>query len=595
MNNNFITEEELEKLETVEPAARPSGAPPEPNQNPFFRGTIAPVLQHDSNLVATQYKRSSGVPIRPLMPPSAGSGAQANAGSTGVSSNLIKPIKVQTEANTTAISQLQTQNFQGTWNAAVSYSKSALVDFAGIVYVSLQSFNLNNEPDLSPTFWLATGSESFVGAWNSATAYTTGQIVSVGSALYIAIANSTNQDPTTTTGFWQLLTGTSVYEGAWSSSTAYSVGQTVSYTDGNFYIAIAAGTNHTPTPTGSSFWTLLGTSNTLIGAYSGGTSYIAGNQVTNAGNIFQALQATTGNAPPTPPATNAFWQLIGPQDLGSVPDGSSRFGQTASGLSYRPTSNPLTATDAGSNATVSIASFTMRTSSKGDISINSGSVTALSYGTLYYIYYDDSTLAGGAVSFNATTTQSTALNGAGRFFVGSIITPVSGAPATTGNNDGGVGTQSGGTTLFLFGAILGTFGGATSINNINNGIDGNLTTFAQMLQTSAPSGANTGVMTTSQANPTSQAWTSLTLFMRTAAPVNNAGSTVSLAYSTDGSASFTNVYSLSGSTRALTTDSVSLPLNINLALVRVKMTVSRASGTSTAEADLYEAYVIGVQ
>jgi hypothetical protein len=99
-----------------------------------------------------------------------------------------------------------------------------------------------------------------------------------------------------------------------------------------------------------------------------------------------------------------------------VTDGSTRFAQTAGGLTYRPTSNPLTSTDAGSNATVSIAAFTMRCTGHTDVSISSGSITALSYDTLYYIYYDDAALAGGAVTFNATTTKETAINGSGRFF-----------------------------------------------------------------------------------------------------------------------------------------------------------------------------------
>jgi len=63
MANQFISESDLEKNFTpVEQAAQPAGAPPEPNQNPFFRGTISPVLQHDSSFTNTQYKRSSGFP-----------------------------------------------------------------------------------------------------------------------------------------------------------------------------------------------------------------------------------------------------------------------------------------------------------------------------------------------------------------------------------------------------------------------------------------------------------------------------------------------------------------------------------------------------
>src|SRR5436309_3128722 len=148
MTNNFITEEELEKYTPVEQAAQPAGAPPPVNENPFFRGTISPVLQHDSSLVATQYKKSSGVPVRPLMPPNPGSGAQGNAGSTGIAAKLISPVQAQANQNTAAIAKLAATSFQGAWSATVSYSAGAQVDFGGTIYTSLQNSNLNNQPDI---------------------------------------------------------------------------------------------------------------------------------------------------------------------------------------------------------------------------------------------------------------------------------------------------------------------------------------------------------------------------------------------------------------------------------------------------------------
>lgn len=47
------------------------------------------------------------------------------------------------------------------------------------------------------------------------------------------------------------------------------------------------------------------------GAYAGGTAYVAGDVVTNQNSSWIALQATTGNAPPTLPTTvNAYWMLL---------------------------------------------------------------------------------------------------------------------------------------------------------------------------------------------------------------------------------------------------------------------------------------------
>ena len=387
-----------------------------------------------------------------------------------------------------------------------------------------------------------------------------------------------------------------MYEGTWSSLTAYSVGQTVSYTDGNFYICIVANTNVAPAPTGSTDWVLLGTSNTLIGSYSGATAYVAGNQVTNAGNIFQALQATTGNAPPTPPATNAFWQLIGPSTLTAVPDGTSRFAQTASGLSYRPLSNPLTATDAGASATINIAAFTMRTSSKGDVSYNSGSITSLSYATRYYIYCDDPTLAGGSVSYNATTTGTSALNGAGRFFIGSITTPASGAPDTIGNNDGGVGVQSGATIQIRPGAVSVTGTTAQSANP-QFAFDGDFTTFGTNQLTRTGGSVNLTWLYSGFAGLTDK-YTSLVLNFRSAVPTNTlsaAGNKVTASYSLDGGATFSNFYVLGASaTRALQTDTITLVVTQNVSAIQIRLVTNSIAGDVAGQTVLANAYEIWV-
>lgn len=129
--------------------------------------------------------------------------------------------------------------------------------------------------------------------------------------------------------------------------------------------------------------------------------------------------------------------------LGYIGDSANRKAATAATLSYRPLSNPLTATDAGVTATVTIANFTMRVAGIGDLSVTGGSIPTLAFSTLYFIYYDDPDFAGGTVTFNATTVKENVLNNAGRFFTGSILTPADGAADTIGNNDGGVGAQFG--------------------------------------------------------------------------------------------------------------------------------------------------------
>ena len=129
--------------------------------------------------------------------------------------------------------------------------------------------------------------------------------------------------------------------------------------------------------------------------------------------------------------------------LVTIADGSTRFARTGVHSSYRPLTNPLTAHDAGGGvATIPVASFTMRVGAT-DVSVTGSTIGSLLNGKLYFVYYDDAALAGGSVTMVATTTRETALQGAGRFLVGSVLTPVAGAPDTIGNNDGGTGAQIG--------------------------------------------------------------------------------------------------------------------------------------------------------
>lgn len=133
---------------------------------------------------------------------------------------------------------------------------------------------------------------------------------------------------------------------------------------------------------------------------------------------------------------------------------------------YRALSNPLTAHDAGSNVTVSIASFTMQLAGLTNISYNSGSITALSYNTLYYIYLDDPTEAGGTPpgGYHATTFKENAFAGNTRFFVGSITTPLAGNPDTVGNSDGGNSAQYGMLNTYYLSNV-----GFSSVLNQGNG------------------------------------------------------------------------------------------------------------------------------
>lgn len=122
--------------------------------------------------------------------------------------------------------------------------------------------------------------------------------------------------------------------------------------------------------------------------------------------------------------------------------------------SYPAPGTVLTASDAGSSATISVASHTRVYGDISNKTVNSGSVTGLAYSTLYYVYYDDVSRAGGAVTYHADTNPNHALpnKAAGRHFVGSVTTPASGGGSTSGGGSppaGGGGVDKGDVTSTL--------------------------------------------------------------------------------------------------------------------------------------------------
>lgn len=112
----------------------------------------------------------------------------------------------------------------------------------------------------------------------------------------------------------------------------------------------------------------------------------------------------------------------------------------AGGKLSTQSTQPLTATDAGSDASINVASHSVQFGSGvGAVSYNSGSITGLAFSTVYYVYADDPTYAGGAVTYLATTNANTATANDGRYYVGKVTTPANGAGDTGGGYGGGGG------------------------------------------------------------------------------------------------------------------------------------------------------------
>ncbi len=88
------------------------------------------------------------------------------------------------------------------------------------------------------------------------------------------------------------------------------------------------------------------------------------------------------------------------------------------------TPNPLTATDAGADATITVAAHTRIYGDGSTLAIAGPvSLTGRAYSTLYYVYYDDPTRS------DTTPTYQTG----DRHLVGSITTPAAAAPPEVGD------------------------------------------------------------------------------------------------------------------------------------------------------------------
>lgn len=94
----------------------------------------------------------------------------------------------------------------------------------------------------------------------------------------------------------------------------------------------------------------------------------------------------------------------------------------------------LSATDAGTDATITVASFTRVYDDGSTVVITGAPITGLAYSTTYAVYYDDATRADTTPTFEATTLTGTARHNyaTGRHYVDTITTPASGGGTTSG-------------------------------------------------------------------------------------------------------------------------------------------------------------------
>lgn len=93
----------------------------------------------------------------------------------------------------------------------------------------------------------------------------------------------------------------------------------------------------------------------------------------------------------------------------------------------------ITATDAGSDASIDIGAHTRVYGDSTTAAVSGGTITGLAYSTAYWVYYDAPKGTTGAVTYQAATTiQGNATGNANRHFVGAINTPAALDPDTDG-------------------------------------------------------------------------------------------------------------------------------------------------------------------
>lgn len=273
---------------------------------------------------------------------------------------------------------------------------------------------------------------------------------------------------------------------------------------------------------------------------------------------------------------------------------------SASGmLTYRPLSNPLTATDAGTTATVTIAGFTMRIQGVGDKSLTGSSITGLAFDSLFYVYYDDPQLLGGLPSggYQATATKETALNGAGRFFVGSIRTPVDGGPDTSGYDDGGSGAQIGMISVGLF--AVASASGQVPPSDPNGALDGDPTTACHMIA-NGNSTVRVSALALSNVPPLKRSFSSVKLKVDCAVPTNsvagaatNTRASITWQFSNGDPATGTLLSLAKGVTQSRQILSADLPAKSNLSSLALNAfaQATTSDSTGTVELDIYDAWV----
>lgn len=94
----------------------------------------------------------------------------------------------------------------------------------------------------------------------------------------------------------------------------------------------------------------------------------------------------------------------------------------------------LSATDTGTDVTISVSNHTRVYSDSTQVAVSGGNLPGYTYETVYYIFYNDPEFLGGNVSYQVTTVKTEAAQTGTRHLVGQIFTPAAGGTDSTGDS-----------------------------------------------------------------------------------------------------------------------------------------------------------------
>lgn len=225
------------------------------------------------------------------------------------------PAQYFTIANTTAV----------LWNPTTTWTPGVPVSWNGIVYVGINTGNLNKTPPNSAYWMPVVGPlNQNAGVWSSATTFLQGQ-TTVGSdgRTYVALVGSTNVQPVNNaSGDWMQLAPTInstphvniVQAAPWNNTTSYVPGNVV-YSNGITYVCIAGNTNDIPPDV--AHWTAVPAGAPVAGVWSAAVSYPAGIVVVGGdGNAYLSITTST-NQNPVQDIQNVYWVPVAAIDFGT--------------------------------------------------------------------------------------------------------------------------------------------------------------------------------------------------------------------------------------------------------------------------------------